>query len=379
MRLVSVALLLLAGIFAGAQLGKIAPLVGWYRDAGFSLVLVGWLTSAIGLFVALCALPVGWAVDVAGARLSTALGAVALAAGALALPFLVDPAPILATRLVEGVGYVVLVVSLPALLAAIALPQWRATVLALWNCFVPVGYAVSDLSAQAVIPAYGPRGFLLVMAAGFVAFAIVGVVASLTVSVDRGRAAGQRASIADTLNRNVVVAALGFGLFVIQTLAFLAFMPARVEDGHVLLLSPGLIALATPLGNVLAGVLVRGAGARAVAIMAAAAFAVTALTAWPAFTAGPAVATVAALLFMVAGGFVSSALFAVLPVIVGPRGSVSIAIGLAAQAGGLGTFFGPPLAGLVIEAAGWSGLGLALSLIGIGAAALVVAGMRRPA
>ena len=32
MRLAAIAVLLLAGILAGTQLGKIAPLVGWYRD-----------------------------------------------------------------------------------------------------------------------------------------------------------------------------------------------------------------------------------------------------------------------------------------------------------------------------------------------------------
>ena len=48
MRLAAIVFLLAAGILAGTQLGKIAPLVGWYRsDAGFSLVMVGWLAALI--------------------------------------------------------------------------------------------------------------------------------------------------------------------------------------------------------------------------------------------------------------------------------------------------------------------------------------------
>ena len=66
-RLAALALLLLAGILAGAQLGKIAPLVGWYHSqAGLSLVMVGWLTSTLGGFVALAALPAAFAIDRAG-------------------------------------------------------------------------------------------------------------------------------------------------------------------------------------------------------------------------------------------------------------------------------------------------------------------------
>ena len=42
-RLAVIVVLQLVGILAGVQLGKIAPLVEWYRsEIGFSLVLIGW-------------------------------------------------------------------------------------------------------------------------------------------------------------------------------------------------------------------------------------------------------------------------------------------------------------------------------------------------
>ena len=51
LRFAAIVMLLLAGVFAGTQLGKIAPLVEWYRgELGFSLVLIGWLTSMIAIF-----------------------------------------------------------------------------------------------------------------------------------------------------------------------------------------------------------------------------------------------------------------------------------------------------------------------------------------
>ena len=69
------------------------------------------------------------------------------------------------------------------------------------------------------------------------------------------------------------------------------------------------------------------------------------------------VATAALALFAIAGGMTASALFASIPFIVRREGSASVAIGLVAQAGGIGTLFGPPLAGYVIETYGFAGFG----------------------
>ena len=73
-------------------------------------------------------------------------------------------------------------------------------------------------------------------------------------------------------------------------------------------------------------------------------------------------------LFAIAGGMTASALFASIPFIVQRQGSASVAIGLVAQAGGIGTLFGPPLAGYVIETYGFAGFGwflVAMALVGI--------------
>jgi len=377
MRIAAIATLLIAGIFAGAQLGKIAPLVEWYQaEVGFSLVLIGWLTSMIGIFVALAALPVGWAIETVGARRSVLVGSLFLAAGALALTVLSSPAAILAARLVEGVGYVILVIALPAALTAVSLPAWRAPVLAIWSCFVPVGFALSDLIGRAMLPADDPSAYLLVMALGYVVFAGIGMLLLAGVA-DAGEGQGGTATIendaslptsaarnalAVSLGLPVMLIALSFGFYVVQSVSFFSFMPAYVAGGGVLVLSAGVIAFAAPVGNILASVLVKGASLRRAMAIAIAAMALALLAAYPIFVGSdPWVATVCALLLCFAGGIVGSVLFAILPELVGPRGSVSVAIGLVAQAGGLGTLFGPPVAGWVIERLGWQAFGLFLA------------------
>ena len=168
----------------------------------------------------------------------------------------------------------------------------------------------------------------------------------------------------------VALVALAFGIYVVLSVGFFTFMPAYVgAPGSSILLSAGAIALFVPIGNVLASLLVSGRDARFIALLSAAGFAVNAALAIPAFGASnPIVATSALALFAIAGGMTASALFASIPFIVRREGSASVAIGLVAQAGGIGTLFGPPLAGYVIETYGFAGFGwflVAVALVGI--------------
>lgn len=385
-RLAAIAALLVAGVFAGAQLGKIAPLVGWYRDEiGFSLVLIGWLTSAIGIFVALLALPAGWAVGVLGARPSFVWSSVVLVAGGVALASFDAPGLILAGRLVEGAGYLALVIAIPAILTTISPPAWRGAALALWGGFVPVGFAAADFLAAALVDPVGPALYLLANVAIFAVFAAISVLLLRRVGdvvPDRIPAAdgdGRRA-ISGSLSVAVVAAALAFGVYVVLSVGFFAFMPAFVADRGDLLVSAGVIALSVPAGNVLASLFMRRGTALVAAWLAAAGFAVAAIAAVPAFAAaGAATTTVAGLVFAIAGGVIASALFAAVPYIVPKGGSVAVAIGLVAQTGGLGTVFGPPLAGHVIERYGWDGYAWFLAAVAVAGVVFVAPLLMPPA
>lgn len=354
----AIVLVLLAGVLAGAQLAKIAPLVDWYRsEAGFSLVTVGWLTSTLGLFIALGALPAGWAVGRVGERKSFLAGAAALSAGGVPLALLEGQAFILAARLVEAAGYLALVIALPSILTRISPPGWRAPVLAIWSGFVPLGYAVSAYLGAVVLPLAGPRIFLLVITLIFALVAAAGLL--LLRHVPDWTVASESGGFRQTLSLPVFTLAAAFGVFVVLSLTFFAFLPAFVAGaGAYFLIPAGAIALSVPLGNVLTGILVRGRGASYMLALGAGGFAVCALCALPALTSSnPLIATAAAVLFAVSGAVIASALFAAVPYILPAGGSVSVAIGLVSQAGGIATLFGPPLAGHVIESHGWPGFG----------------------
>jgi MFS family permease len=365
-RLAVIVVLQLVGILAGAQLGKIAPLVQWYQqEMGLSLALIGWFTSMIGIFVAVAALPAGWAIERVGPARTFVAGSAVMVVGGFALAALDQPWAILAARLVEGAGYLVLVIAAPALLAALSPDRWKAPVLAIWGGFVPIGFAVADFSARGMLPESGSQAYL---AASIAAFALLAALAVLLLRSggllqDRANEAAE-VSFAATMTLPVWLVALSFGVYVVASVGFFAFMPAYVGSRADLYLSAGSIALAVPVGNILSGVLVRGRSARFVMQLAAAGFLASVGFSVPAFSASDASAATAALIvFAIAGGLTASALFAAIPFIVPPAGSASVAIGLVAQAGGLGTLFGPPLAGHVIETFGFSGFGWMLAAI----------------
>ena len=361
MRLTTIVILLVAGILAGTQLGKVAPLISWYQsDIGFSLVLTGWFTAMIGIFVALAALPAGWAIERIGPRSSFVVSSLVLAAGGVALALLQSPVAIFAARLVEGLGYLVLVIAIPALLNSVPPPRWRATALAVWGGFVPMGFAVGDFLARGMDAPANPRLYLGVTVLLFALLAapaaiLLGRVGNagndLPVRADTG-------GLGATLTMPVVLVALAFGIYVVASIGFFTFLPSFVQGpDSALLASAGTISLTVLLGNFLASLLVRGS-ARLSLFLAALGFAVTALAAWPAFAfAGTdgASATAAVIVFAIAGGLTASTLFSAIPAIVPRGGSAAVAIGLVCQAGGIGTVLGPPLAAAVIDAHGWIG------------------------
>ena len=361
-RLAAISALLLTGILAGTQLGKIAPLVDWYRgEVGFSLVLIGWLTSMIGIFVALVALPAGWAIERAGMRRSFIASAAVMTVGGLALAFLSDPAAILAARLVEGLGYLVLVIVIPALLNFISLPSWRAPVLAIWGGFVPVGFAVADFMARGLLAVAEPKIFLLAAILAFAGFALAGAaLLALIADADAGAGARPPRKPAALPRRSVCRSRWWRWRSASTSCCRSAFSPScrplSLHSGrqHRAVGGGDRAARAdrqradqrTGQGprRPLRGPACRGGFRRH-------------------HSCGRAglrrfrddATTVAAVLIAISGGMTASALFASIPSIV-PRGSsASVAIGLVCQAGGIGTVVGPPLAGHVIEAYGWPG------------------------
>jgi MFS family permease len=342
---------------------------------------VGWLTALLGLFVAVAALPAGFAIGRVGAVRATVYGSLLLVAGGLALSLVMWPGAIFGARLVEALGYLVVCISLPAILNDISPARWKGPVLAIWSGFVPLGYATADLLAAFLVPLAGVQIFLLVSILAYAA-CWQGAWATL-LRLGANVSAPVPGRIGATLSPAVLLVAATFGVFVVLSVAFFTFLPT-FAGAAALLLPAGLIALTVPIGNVLASVLVRGKGTGFMASLAIAGFAVCVLAALLTFAGGsPAMATAMAVLLAVASAVVASALFAAIPFVTPASGSVPAAIGIVSQAGGIGTLVGPPLGAAFIESLGWTGFGWFLAATALGGIAclapLALTAKRQPA
>jgi MFS family permease len=366
LRIAAIVLILLAGIMTGAQLAKIAPIIPWYEsEIGLSLITAGWLAATLGIFIALGAVPAGWLIDRLGGFRSIAIGIAVLGLGGTVLSLSTSPIAIFAARLIEAAGYLALCVALPAALNDISPLNWKGPVLAIWNGFVPLGFAVSDFLAGAMLPAYDAATYLLSINGLFV---LLGIAALLLLPAFRLTASvAVSGSIRASLSPRALLVAVAFGAFVVLSISMFTWMPAFVAgEGSHYLLSAGVIALCVPLGNVLAGVLVRGKGAVELGRLSAVAFVICALTAIPAFSSGdPLLATASALVLALGGAVVASTHYAAVPFITPDGGSPAVLFGLIAQAGGIGTLIGPPLAAVVVGAYGWTGFGVYLALVAV--------------
>jgi predicted MFS family arabinose efflux permease len=351
-----VVLVCAAGVPAAIALGKVGVVGPLMRpDLGLSLPQLGLAVSAITVVAALLGTPAGLWTGGYGPRRTLLAGlavmTVAAAAGGLAWGL----GPLLAARVVEGVGFLLVVVAAPDLLVQLTRGADRAAALALWGTVIPVGLAVGGVAGGALAPATGWRGWLGLTG---VLPALAAVAVAMVIPPDPARPDGARPPLRLAgLGRTAPLAGGFCGLCLIG-IAMVSLLPTFLvgERGTGLGTAgaaTAVVAFASVPGSLAASWLLRrGAGLRPLSVVVL----VMPLAAVPAFRAGGAlgVAVAAAAALMLANGVAVAAAFAAVPEVVRDPGQITLAIGLMTQLGSTGTLLGAPLFGGVVDAVDWS-------------------------
>ncbi|TAJ39702.1 MAG: MFS transporter [Reyranella sp.] len=373
------------GVLSAGQLGIVPPLVpALQRDLGLSLAMAGMAVSIITLVGAVLGLLAGgWSERVGHAR-ALRIGILTMASAAALCAASHDATTLLAARGLAGIGYLLVVVAGPSLMASTSEPRHHAFTLSLWGTFVPVGIAIAGLVAAGFADRAGWR---MVFAGDAVVLALALIVALI---VARGAApdlrAPQPSPSAVTLRwlGPAVPLSLGFFCFALLFLALAGLLPTYLVErcGLAVAEAGRFIAIATAFGiagSLLAAWMMRR-GVLPGMLIAVGLITSTVIAAFAFSAAAPVPLAVTGFAVSFAlGGLVPAAAFASVPLIaVDPR-AIGPINGLLAQAGSLGSLAGPPLLALWVEWAGWSlAPVLLLAVAAIGAAsALVVAAPRR--
>ena len=224
-----------AGVAVAMNIGKVPVALPTLRqELGLSLVQAGWVSSMLTTLAAGLALLTGMCVGRLGA-LRLALGGLGLTAlaslAALAVP--AGFAGLLLTRFAEGLGFMMVVVSAPALVMASAASADRRFALSIWSAFMPAGAALGLAAGPWLIPALGWRGLWLCVSLAL-------LLAAAALWSQRRHYPGSAPKVAQLSFLGPVRQALGqplpwllapcFGMWAVQHFALIVWMPSYLIE-----------------------------------------------------------------------------------------------------------------------------------------------------
>jgi predicted MFS family arabinose efflux permease len=378
-----VALVVAAGVVASLQVGKVAIAVPQLRtDFGLNLTMVGWLMAMFSLLGVLGAVPVGAWVERAGDRRLVLAGLLAIVAGSTAGALSHSVAMLLAGRVVEGLGFVLITIAGPSVLQRMVAPGGQDLAFAIWSCFMPAGIALALFSGALLD---GWRGFWFGNAA------LAAVVALLVLSaVPRGASGGAAPVSWRSMGRDATATlragapaliAASFVVYSLQFFALFSFLPVLlIERMGVDTAAAGALSAvaccANVAGNLAAGVLLKRGAARW--LLAASASAVMGLAAVGIFLPllGALPAFVLCLVFSGAGGLLPATLIGTSPLVAPSLRIAPMGMGLLMLGSNLGQMIGPVVVGGAVDARGWPAAAAIVAVAGV-AGVLLALGLRR--
>ena len=372
-----------AGVVASLQVGKViiaAPLLR--QDMGLDLASIGTLTAVFSLLGVVGGIAAGGVIARFGARRMLLLGLLATALGTAMGAMAPSYGLLLASRVVEGLGFLMITVAGPAALQRMVSASGRDFAFALWSCYMPTGMAVAMLASQAFDhwQAYWwCAGAAVVVALASVAALVPAGESTASASLSWR---GLRQDTVDTLGAaGPVLLALSFTLYSLMFFALFTFLPVLlIEQLGLTLAQAGLYSAiasaANIIGNLGAGVLLARGWRRSTLIACASAtMGLVALLIFQSVL--PAMPTfLLCVLFSAVGGLIPATLLGTAP-LVAPRPALTAAsVGLVMQGSNLGQVIGPVTVGGVIDRYGWGAASYVVLAAALGGL-VIAAGLRR--
>ncbi|ARQ00454.1 MFS transporter [Pseudorhodoplanes sinuspersici] len=356
----AVAALLIAGVVVALQIGKAAIAVPvLQRELSLSLVVASWVLGAYGALGAAAGLPSGIVASLFSAKRTLIAGLVAAGLGSLAGALATNGGFLIATRVVEGCGFLAAVLALPRLLRTVTAPRDRETVLAVFGAYMPIGSVIMMVAGPHLV-AYGWQTLWIVN--GVVVLVYAALVAFLPLHEEAPPANPGRAvlpNIKQVLGApGPILLALAFGIYTFQYAAMAGLLPTLLVDRMGLSISTaGAITAATvaanAVGNMFAGALVRF-GAPLWGITAFG-FSFVGLASFGVFSEGLPVAVIAVMASasLAVTGVIPASIFAAAPRFAASSALLAIVLGLVNQATNLGNLTGPAVMAFIVQHFGW--------------------------
>jgi MFS family permease len=356
------ALVVAVGVTCALHVGKLPVAIPVLRESlRLSLVQAGFLLSLVQLAGMTLGLLVGLIADRLGPRRVMLAGLLLLAAGSALGALAPNVSVLLATRVLEGMGFLLAVLPAPGLLRQrVQHAPTLSRSLGWWGAYMPLGTALALLLGVPLLSGVGWRWawLLLALLSLLAAAALARSVAPDTrapSALQGGTALGPR--LRRTLRApGPWLMALAFFLYSGQWLAVVGFLPTIYHragyTGAAVAFLSALAAGINMAGNIGAGWwLAHGARPGAVLTLAYVAMGVGAGVAFGA-EGHPVLQYLAVLVFSGVGGLIPGTLFGLAVKLAPDNDTVSTTVGWMQQFSALGQFLGPPVVAWVATVAG---------------------------
>jgi len=371
----------LAGCIAAFQLGKtFASLALIINELDLSLVQAGLILSLFSLIAAFAGAGFGLLSDRIG-HLRMALTGLTVSAGGSFLGALASSIDLLLlSRLIEGFGFILVIVALPSLISRSASDHDRPLAMGLWGAFMPAGIGLSMIITPLLIDWHGWRGLWNDVGFMILAWAMVLYITFRT----RAPAAGIHLSTADflgsVLRLGPLLVVTGFVCYSSLYQSLTAFLPTILVTDFDLSLAHAarfgaLVVIGNIIGNVTAGWLIgRGFMPWKLLTVSFIAMGLCASLVFATFSE-PMLKIAAGFLFSAFGGIFPGTAF-VLAARYSPSPShMALMAGFMLQGAGIGQTVGPLLVSSIVEySASWNYANLvvvAMAGLGLGCALLL--------
>lgn len=385
--------LVLTGVCAALHIWKVPPaLPAMQRELGLDLVQSGFLLSSVQMAGMLMGLLIGMVSERIGLRRCILIGLGILSLMSLAAPFFHHSGLILLSRALEGCGFLMVVLPVPALIKRMTDAAMLSRIMGLWGCYMPAGAVLMLWGGAAWLAVGSWRELWLGLS---VLTALVLALTLWLVPRDPARSsagAGAR-SRSDSLlglvratlrSGQVWLVALCFGVYAAQWAAVVGFMPTIYHQANISVATAGLltalIAGGNVIGNLGAGRLLhRGLAPHRLLQIG---FVCMMLAATVAFGLAQSIGVqfAAILLFSITGGLIPATLFFLAVTVAPSPQTTSSSVGWVQQCSSMGQFVGPPVVAWAVHGlGGWQWAWVATAAFAVTGLGMSVCLARGPA
>src|SRR5947209_7473754 len=223
-----VSLAVAAGMVGACQIGKAAIALPALRaDLGLGLAAAGWVLSIFNVIGVFAGMALGAVIGRWGDRRIVLLGLALLAAAGLGGAAAPSGGTLLATRFAEGIGFLMVVIGAPTLIARLTHPADAKLAFGIWGAYMPAGQTFMILAAPLLLAPFGWRGLWIANAVLVAGFAVVMARATRRLPPPAARPiVSLWRDIRDTATAPGPLLLAGiFGCYALQYLAVMGFLP----------------------------------------------------------------------------------------------------------------------------------------------------------